>query len=368
MRVLVTGAAGFIGKTLVLRLKEQADFEPVPWTRQNDAQTLPAVLATVDAVVHLAGVNRPRDGSAFQVDNVDATDWLARCLGGDGRGLPVIMASSVHAQRQTEYGVSKRQAEEVLRAYGAQSGADVYVYRLPNVFGKWVRPNYNSVVGTFAYNVVHGLPLQIDKRESPLRLVYVDDVVDAFLDVLRRRPAAGEFCDVPVQYETTVGALADTFMAFRDGRRDMCAGAVGTGLERALYATYVSYFPPSEFSYPLPLHADARGEFVEMLKTPNSGQFSYFTARPGVTRGGHYHHTKTEKFLVIRGKARFCFRHVLTGERHELCTLGGVPQVVETIPGWTHDITNVGDEELVVMLWANEIFDRSRPDTVAEPV
>jgi UDP-2-acetamido-2,6-beta-L-arabino-hexul-4-ose reductase len=367
MRILVTGAAGFIGKTLMIRLAEIPGLHPVPWTRDDSDADLPGVLAQVDAVVHLAGVNRPTDPSAFQAGNVGVTARLARCLLAQGRALPVILASSAQAGNDTPYGVSKRQAEQELRAYAQQAGAKVYVFRLPNVFGKWARPNYNSAVATFAHNLANGLPITIHDRDAALHLAYVDDVADTFIGILREQPPAPDFCDVPV-YRTTVGQLADMLERFSRSRVELRIDAVGAGLPRALYATYVSYLPPARFSYGVPRHADARGEFVEMLKTGDSGQFSYFTAAPGVTRGGHYHHTKTEKFLVVRGSARFRFRHIATGQRHEIHAEGGQPLIVETVPGWTHDITNVGQRELVVMLWANEVFDRQRPDTIPSPV
>lgn len=368
MRILVTGAAGFIGKTLMIRLAETPDLQGMPWTRDSPAGGLPEALAQADAVIHLAGVNRPPDPAAFQAGNADFTARLGDALLAQRRPVPVIVASSAQALGDTPYGRSKLLAEQHMRDYARQARADVYIFRLPNVFGKWARPNYNSVVATFAHNLANGLPITIHDRDTPLRLAYVDDVVDTFVRVLRERPAPGAFCDVDVEYHATVGGLADALRRFSRCRDALHVDAVGTGLLRALYATYVSYLTPAQFSYEVPRHADARGEFVEMLKTEDSGQFSYFTAGPGVTRGGHYHHSKTEQFLVIRGQARFGFRHIVTGERHELHTEGGTPRIVQTVPGWTHDVTNVGNQELVVMLWANEVFDRTRPDTVPSPV
>ena len=242
----------------------------------------------------------------------------------------------------------------------------VHVFRLPNVFGKWSRPNYNSVVATFCHNIARDLPIQVNDPQAALTLVYIDDVIERFVLLMDgAAPMAGldGFVTVQPQYTTTVGELARLIRAFRDSRGSLVTERVGTGLVRALYATYVSYLPVEEFFYDVPLHADRRGIFVEMLKTPDCGQFSFFTAYPGVTRGGHYHHSKSEKFLVIKGQALFRFRHMQTGQTHELLTSGDRPQIVETVPGWTHDITNTGPEEMVVMLWANEIFDRARPDT-----
>jgi UDP-2-acetamido-2,6-beta-L-arabino-hexul-4-ose reductase len=242
----------------------------------------------------------------------------------------------------------------------------VHVCRLVNVFGKWARPNYNSAVATFCHNVARGLPITINNPDSPVQLVYVDDVCQRFLQLLDGAlpaPDAAGFEQVGPVYASAVGQLADAIQGFKNSRHTMLTDRVGTGLVRALYSTYVSYLPVEDFGYAVPMHGDPRGVFVEMLKTPDCGQFSYFTAHPGITRGGHYHHSKTEKFLVIKGEALFKFRRMHTGQFHELRTSGTQAQIVETVPGWTHDITNVGEDEMVVMLWANEIFDRQKPDT-----
>ena len=244
----------------------------------------------------------------------------------------------------------------------------VHIFRLPNVFGKWAKPNYNSVVATFCYNLARDLPIVVNDPEAPLRLVYIDDVVDAFIALLDDAESAVRDGVVKPEYVTTVGYVAALIQSFRDSRRTLLTDAVGSGLIRALHATYLSYLPPAEFSYTLKSNTDPRGAFVEVLRTVNCGQFSYFTAHPGVTRGGHYHHTKTEKFLVVQGKARFGFRHILTGERFEVFASGSEPMVVETVPGWVHDVTNIGDQMMIVLLWANELFDQSRPDTLAAKV
>jgi UDP-2-acetamido-2,6-beta-L-arabino-hexul-4-ose reductase len=224
------------------------------------------------------------------------------------------------------------------------------------------------VVATFCHQIAHGLLIQINDPATSLRLLHVDDLVDALIRLLEPQARASGYVDAGPVYETTVGDLARTLEGFVESRKSLLTSRVGDGLLRALYSTYISYLPTASFAYEVPRHADARGIFVEMLKTPDCGQFSYFTARPGITRGEHYHHTKTEKFLVVRGTARFCFRNIDTGETYELTTRGGEARIVETIPGWAHNIVNIGDDELIVMLWANEIFDRARPDTVAMKV
>lgn len=369
MHVLITGAEGFIARNLRQRLGEIGGFEMRMFRRGDDPAALTALVGAVDAVVHLAGVNRPSDTAEFASGNADLTRHLCAALQAtaDGRRRVVIYSSSTQVERPGPYGDSKRAAEDALLALPQQAGLTVRILRLPNVFGKWARPNYNSVVATFCHNVARDLPIVVHP-EARLTLVHVDDVVERIRAIL-----LGDFGSQPIggiepAYSVTVGELAALIRGFRRSREELEIPEVGVGLVRALYATYVSYLPASRFSYVVPVHSDPRGMFVEMLKTRSSGQFSFFTARPGVTRGGHYHHSKTEKFLVLRGHARFRFRHVVSGETHELETSGERPEVVDTAPGWSHDITNVGDEDIYVMLWANEIFDRARPDTVPAPL
>ena len=367
MRILVTGANGFIGKNLLATLRRHDDVAVLPFTRESSGEALTAAARDADFVFHLAGVNRPPHADEFVTGNVGLTQQLCRALQATKRRIPVVYSSSIQAEQDNPYGRSKLGAEQALAQYAAETGAPVAIYRLPNVFGKWCRPNYNSAVATFCHNVARGLPIQINDPAAQVRLAYVDDVIAAFIAQLGGGSGLQQ-CTVDPVYTASVGELAASIQSFRDVRDSLVIDAVGTGLKRALYATYVSYLPTESFSYGLTQHADARGVFVEMLKTRDSGQFSYFTALPGVTRGGHYHHSKTEKFLVLRGRARFRFRHILSNATHELHTAGGEPQVVETVPGWAHDITNVGEDEMIVMIWANEIFDRERPDTYAEPV
>jgi len=366
-KIAVTGCRGFIGQNLVRRL-EELGFEIGRISHDDDDVSVRAALAGSCAVFHLAGVNRPTDEVEFQSGNVGMTQRLIGLFREDQMRLPVIYASSIQAERNNSYGRSKRQAEELVAAFGREQMTAVHIFRLPNVFGKWAKPNYNSVVATFCYNLARDLPIVVNDPEAPLRLVYIDDVVDAFIALLDDAESAVRDGVVKPEYVTTVGYVAALIQSFRDSRRTLLTDAVGSGLIRALHATYLSYLPPAEFSYTLKSNTDPRGAFVEVLRTVNCGQFSYFTAHPGVTRGGHYHHTKTEKFLVVQGKARFGFRHILTGERFEVFASGSEPMVVETVPGWVHDVTNIGDQMMIVLLWANELFDQSRPDTIAAKV
>jgi UDP-2-acetamido-2,6-beta-L-arabino-hexul-4-ose reductase len=374
-RVLITGANGFVGRNLQLYLAERKDVEVECFTREHSVEALPEMLQGVDVVFHLAGVNRPKDPGEFVQGNADLTralaDAVASVVAATDRKIPILYASSIQAANDNPYGLSKRLAEQVLFGLQNDCGVPVYVFRLPNVFGKWCKPNYNSAVATFCHNIARDLPVQINDPAAKLTLVYVDDVVEHWVRLLDGVTVPLDdngFAVMNPQYLTTVGELADFIRTFKDSRNTLMTDRVGEGFLRALYATYVSYLPPESFSYRVPQHGDARGVFVEMLKTPDCGQFSFFTAHSGITRGGHYHHTKSEKFLVIKGRARFRFRHMQSGETYELFTCGEQAEVVETVPGWTHDITNIGDEEMIVMLWANEVFDRSRPDTYASPL
>lgn len=366
LAVAITGANGFVGRNLGLRLRERGHLV-IGLTRESTADDWRAALATADAVVHLAAANRPADPADFERINVGSAEQLVALLQESGRALPVIYASSTRAGGDDAYGLSKRGAEERLLGYAAASGARVYLYRLPNVFGKWARPNYNSAVATFCHNIARDLPITVHDPHAPLVLTYVDDVVTAFIAALAGQVAPG-FVEVEPVYRTTVGEVAETIRGFRADREHNLIDTVGTGLTRALYATYVAALPTSEFSYPIAAYRDPRGAFSEMLKTRTSGQFSFFTALPGVIRGEHYHHTKTEKFLVVHGKARFGFRHVLTGETHEIVVDGDTLTIVETVPGWAHNVANIGDDVMISLLWANEIFDRSNPDTIAAKV
>jgi UDP-2-acetamido-2,6-beta-L-arabino-hexul-4-ose reductase len=391
MRVLVTGGEGFIGKNLLVRLRERENTEVLSFTRGDSSEMLNALVAQSDAIVHLAGDNRPIDVADFTLVNTDLTRTLCEAIAKNGRPIPLILASSKQAEKNNPYGQSKRAAEQLVEAFVGETGNRVAIFRLPGVFGKWCKPNYNSVVATFCHNIARNLPIQINDSSTNLQLVYIDDVVDHFIlfldesidhhnllavngvplnvkkpkgTAIRNELDDRRFVKVKPQYTITLGELAEQIRAFKNCRTTLISERVGTGLTRALYATYISYLPAERFVYDLPQYGDERGLFVEMLKTPDCGQFSFFTVHSGVTRGSHYHHTKTEKFLVLRGVARMRFRQMVTDETYEVTVSGDKLQVVDTIPGWAHDITNVGDSEVLVMLWANEIFERQRPDCI----
>ncbi|NRA54141.1 MAG: SDR family oxidoreductase [Gammaproteobacteria bacterium] len=364
MNILVTGATGFIGRNLMVFLAE-AGYENISTIiLDNSEQEIVSKVSRADFIFHLAGVNRPKDNSNFKKGNTDFTQLILDLLIKAKKKTPIVFTSSIQADLDNAYGVSKAGAEEALLKYQQLTGAAVYIYRLPNVFGKWCRPNYNSVVATFCFNTLNGLPITINSSAAELNLVYIDDVCKSFISQLTSPSVVDGYSTVSPVYQTTVGEVAALLTEFKESRNSLITAKVGVGFVRALYSTYISYLAPEQFCYPVTRHSDQRGTFVEMLKTKDSGQLSFFTAHPGITRGGHYHHSKTEKFLVINGKASFKFKHITTGESYELIVDGVDSQVVETAPGWSHDVTNIGDNELVVMLWANEIFDRENPDTV----
>jgi UDP-2-acetamido-2,6-beta-L-arabino-hexul-4-ose reductase len=368
VKVLITGADGFIGRNLVAHLRERKDIEVLRFSRENDISELSELIQKSDFIYHLAGVNRPLKPECFKTGNVDLTQALCEAIKQSGNYVPLLYTSSVQAEQDNPYGSSKLGAEALLTYLSKEHGVPVYVFRLPNVFGKWARPNYNSAVATFCHNIARDLPIHINDPAAQITLIYIDDVIKNFI-ALMDRPASGiQFLDVEPKYQTTVGDVASFLKKFKDSRDNLVTESVGEGLCRALYSTYLSYLPPEKFLYEIPQYKDPRGIFVEMLKTKYSGQFSFFTAHPGITRGGHYHHSKTEKFLVIKGQALFRFKHIDSGEIYEVSASGEKSVVVETVPGWSHDITNIGEDEMIVMLWANEIFDRENPDTYSLPL
>ena len=364
MNILVTGSDGFIGRNLCVFLNEAGHEFISTITLDDSKENILKKVAQADFIYHLAGVNRPDNDDEFKKGNTDLTALIINQLLALGNKTPIVLTSSIQAELDNAYGASKAGAEILLQDYKEKSGADVFPYRLPNVFGKWCRPNYNSAVATFCYNTLNDLPITIHNDQAELNLVYIDDVCKNFVRLLEPSIVRSQTCEISPVYKTTVGEVVELLAKFKDSRNSLITEKVGTEFIRALYSTYVSYLEPEQFAYSVTRHSDERGTFVEMLKTKESGQFSFFTAHAGITRGGHYHHTKTEKFLVIKGKASFKFKHIVTGESFELLTNGEESQIVETAPGWSHDVTNIGEDELIVMLWANEIFDRENPDTI----
>jgi UDP-2-acetamido-2,6-beta-L-arabino-hexul-4-ose reductase len=367
MKILVTGAQGFIGKNLVAALRPRPDLTILEYDVNNPPQDLTALLAEADRVVHLAGINRPRDEAEFQTGNVDTTRLVCDELQRLGRAVPIVLASSIQAELDNAYGISKRQAEEVIKTYAEQSGARGTIYRLKNVFGKWCRPNYNSVVATFCHNTAHDLPLTISDPTKELELIYVDDVVAHFSAELTQDNAPGgvHYREVTPAYRVTLGRLAELIQSFRNMRRTLLVPDQSDELTHKLYGTYLTYLETDNFAYALDKKCDPRGCLAEFVKAGAFGQLFLSRTLPGITRGNHYHHTKTEKFLVVEGEAVIRFRHLSGGEVIEYRVRGEDFRVVDIPPGYTHSIENVGPGELITLFWASEVFDPARPDTQA---
>lgn len=393
MKILITGSHGFIGRNLTAALEEIRDGHdrrpdhvlcgnPPEITlylygRENMPEDLDAFCADCDFVFHLAGVNRPKDPKEFLEGNRDLTAALLNSLKRHKKSCPILLSSSIQAARDNPYGASKRAGEELLFQYAQETGAEVLVYRLPNVFGKWCRPNYNSAIATFCHNTANGLPIQVSDPSLPMDLAYIDDVVEEFIHALQGRANRQEdgFCAVPLHHETTLGHIAETILSFPNMRNSMEVPQLGDPLTKKLYSTYLSYLPAESFIYSLHMNEDTRGSFTELIRTSDRGQFSVNISKPGVTKGQHWHHTKNEKFIVVKGEALIQLRRVGTqadGAPYpvkEFRVSGKRIQAVEMIPGYTHNIINLSEtEDLVTFMWASEPFDPARPDTFSQEV
>jgi len=365
-KVLTTGSKGFIGRNIYHNLLHDDNFEIYEYSRNTSEEKLIKLLKKVDFIIHLAGANRPHSDNLFKVDNFQFTKYLCNLIEKNNLKIPIVFTSSIHVERENEYGRTKLQAEKTLIEYSKRNKIKVHIYRLPHVVGKWCKPNYNSVVATFCHNIAKNLPIQIDNPNFLINIIYIDDLINHFKKVINNSADYATYCEVEESYEISIGDLANKIYNYRKLRLLNSITEVGSGIDRILYATFISYFEPEMFSYPVSLHSDPRGEFAEIVKTRNSGQFSFFTINIGETRGGHYHHTKNEKFLVVKGSAEYKFRNIDTNERFKISSSDNHPMIVETIPGWVHDITNTGIEKAIVFLWANEVFDKLNPDTFYE--
>jgi len=364
MKVLVTGSNGFMGKNLLERLSRMEGIEIDTFSREDDMGSLESKVLDADFIFHLAGVNRPEEPQEFYEGNRDLIERVVTAAQKSTKQIPVLMTSSIQVERDNDYGKSKREGEILLESYAKETGAVIYIYRLPNVFGKWSRPNYNTVIATWCHNITHDLPIQVNDEKVELDLLYIDDVVEHFVRHLDENGKEGVvYGEVSPIYRKSLGEIHALLQAFKESRESLVIPRVGRGFERALYATYLSFLPTDKFSYELKGYKDERGTFYEFVKTLDSGQFSISTTAPGITRGNHYHNTKNEKFLVIKGEASIKHRQIHGDEVIEYKVSDKKMEVVEMIPGYTHDITNTGDTEMVLLLWANEMFDRENPDT-----
>ena len=371
MKVLVTGSKGFIGKNLIEELKRREDVEVLSFDLDTPADLLDEYCRECNFVFNLAGVNRPQNVEEFMEGNFGFATTLVETLKKYGNTCPIMNSSSIQAVLDNPYGKSKKAGEDMMLAYGLETGAPIYIYRFPNVFGKWCRPNYNSAIATFCHNIAHDLPIQVNNRDTVMKLVYIDDVVAELLLALEQQPHMKEdgYCYVSVEYEITLGEIVDLLYSFKENRQTlMISDMTENSVEKKLYSTYLSYLPEDGFAYPLKMNVDARGSFTEILKSVDRGQVSVNISKPGITKGNHWHHTKNEKFVVVSGKGLIRFRKIGEDKIIDYHVSGDKLEVVDIPTGYTHSIINEGDTDLVTLMWCNECFNPEKPDTIYESV
>ena len=365
MKILVTGAKGFIGKNLITELRNQKYTDIYEYDMESTVEDLDQYSKDCDFVFHLAGVNRPKDQKEFLEGNFGFTSVLLDNLKKYNNKAPIMLASSIQAVLDNPYGVSKKAGEDLLFGYSKETGANVLIYRFPNVFGKWCRPNYNSAVATFSYNIANDLPITVNDRNVVMNLIYIDDLVKELIQALKgNENKKDEFCYVEPVHTVKLGEIVDLLYSFKESRNDRSIPNTSDPFTKKLYANYLSYLPKDKFSYDLKMNIDHRGSFTEFLKTPDRGQVSINISKPGIVKGNHWHHTKNEKFLVVSGTGVIRFRKIDETEVLEYYVSGDKLQVVDIPPGYTHNIENFGSTDMVTVMWANEKFDPERPDTI----
>lgn len=365
MKILVTGAKGFIGKNLIAELKNRKYNDIFEYDIDTDPNLLDSFCANCDFVFHLAGVNRPKEEKEFMEGNFGFTSILLDTLKKYNNKCPIMISSSIHAEKDTPYGKSKKAGEDLMFNYGKETGAKVLVYRFPNVYGKWCRPNYNSAIATFCHNIANNMPITVNDRNVVMTLVYIDDVFKELINALEGRGnKINEYYKVPVETITTLGNIVDIIQSFKENRIKLNVPNMDSYLEKTLYSTYLSYLPKDNFSYPLKMNCDHRGSFTEIIRTMERGQFSVNISKPGITKGNHWHHTKNEKFLVVSGHCLIKFRRIDSNEVITYDVSGEKLEVVDIPCGYTHNITNIGDTDSVTFMWCNECFDPNNPDTI----
>lgn len=369
MKILVTGAKGFVGKNLIWELRNRGYQDIMEYDKDSSMTDLDSFTKDCEFVFHLAGVNRPDNEAEFMEGNFGFTNELLSRLDHWGNKAPILITSSIQAELDNAYGKSKRAGEEVLFLHEKTTGAKSIVYRLPNVFGKWCRPNYNSGIATFCHNIAHGLDICVNDPNVIMNLVYIDDVVEEFIAALNgKENKIGKYCMVPTVHTATLGKIVELIMSFREIRTNLSIPDMSNELEKKLYSTYLSYLPEDEFSYALDMKQDERGSFTEFIKTQDRGQVSINISNPGITKGKHWHHSKNEKFLVVSGKGSIRFRQIDSDKVIEYHVSGDKLEVIDIPTGYTHDILNEGNTPMVTVMWANESFDPKKPDTYMMPV
>lgn len=364
MKILVTGSNGFVGKNLISNLNLNKDIEIYKYNRESSLEDLDKYTKDCDFVYHLAGVNRPKDPKEFMDVNFGLTSTLIEYLKKNNNICPIVYSSSIQADLDNDYGKSKKAGEHLIFEYAKENKVKTYVFRFPNLFGKWCKPNYNSVIATFCHNIANNLEIVIDDETKELPLAYIDDVCDELIKCLNNTETKeNNFCVIPTVYKASLGKIACLIRSFKENANNIFVPSTGDEFTKKLYATYISYVPLNEMVVDLVEHRDERGVFCELVRTKECGQFSVSTTKPYVVRGGHYHNTKMERFIVIKGKAKITFEHVIDHSKYEFEVSGEKLQYVTIPVGYQHCINNVGDDELVLFIWANELFDPNIPDT-----
>ena len=363
MKVLITGANGFIGKNLVAKLNERKNYELILIDKDNTKEELKNALLEVDFIFHLAGINRPKDESEFFEGNSGLTGEIVNILKENNKNTPIAITSSIQADLDNAYGKSKKLAEEELLMYSTETNSRVFIYRLPNVFGKWCRPNYNSAVATFCHNIARGEEVWVKDPSIELTLVYIDDVVRCLISSMEDENALKGYVKIHIEHKATLGKIVELLNSFVESRKDLMVPNMEDKFTKKLYSTYLSYLPEDKFSYPLKMNVDNRGSFTEFLKTSDRGQVSINISKPGITKGNHWHHTKNEKFLVVSGEGLIQFRKIDSEEIIEYKVSGEKLEVIDIPVGYTHNIINTGTSDMVTVMWVNEIFNPEKPDT-----
>lgn len=364
MKILITGASGFIGKNLQQYLKEKKDHDIITFDRQDDFSKIEENIDNIEFIFHLAGENRPDNPNDFYKGNTDLTKSIIELINNKNLHIPILYTSSIQAVKENDYGKSKKMAENALIEYGQNSKA--FIYRLHNVFGKWSRPNYNSVIATFCYNVVNNIELTINDSETELELIYIDDIITEFsnlLDGIGPTKMEDEYCYVNPIYNITLGKLAELIKSFKQSMNSIQVPETGDDFTKKLFSTYLSYVPLDEMVFTPKMNVDERGSFTELIRTESAGQMSVSVSKPGIVRGNHYHHTKMEKFIVVKGKAKIKFKHVITEEEKEYLVDDTDLKIVNIPVGYTHMIENISNDEMILLIWCNELFDINKPDT-----
>lgn len=364
MKVLVTGAKGFIGRNLVTTLKQDTNLEVIEMDIEQSVEELKQATLEAEFIFHLAGVNRPKNDQEFFEGNTGLTETIIETLKQHQKKTPILITSSIQAELDNAYGQSKKAAEEALKNYAEVTGANSYIYRLPNVFGKWCRPNYNSAVATFCHKIARDEEIWINDRSISLNLVYIDDVVRCFIETMNNQLKSTDYLEVTPVHPATLGEIVDLLVSFKESRENRTLAKMDDLLAKKLYSTYLSYLPENQFSYPLHMNVDYRGSFTEFIKTPDRGQVSVNISKPGITKGNHWHHTKNEKFLVVSGTGVIRFRKVDDDKVIEYFVSGEKLEVVDIPVGYTHNIENLGTTDMVTIMWCNECFDPQNPDTI----